>query len=67
MQYVLSPYLLLTPAFSQRIYIRIWYWHGMLKCVAAGLLEGALEYVRSAHEIVLSIHIFQYNKWKELK
>jgi hypothetical protein len=33
----------------------------MLKFVAAGLLEGALEYVRRAYEIVLSVRIFQYN------
>ena len=67
MPYVLAPNLLLTPTFSQRIYVKIWYWHDMLKFVAAGLLEGALEYVRGAYEIVLSVRIFQYNKWKQLK
>jgi hypothetical protein len=35
-------FLQLTPAFSQKIYITIWYWHGMLKFGTAGLLEGAL-------------------------
>jgi len=64
MSYVLSPYLFLPTAFSQRIYINIWYWHSMLKFVVAGLLVGALEYVRRACEIVVSVHIFQYNKWR---
>lgn len=56
MPYVLFPYLLLTPAFSQRIYIKFWYWHGILKFVAAEPLVGALEYVRRTCEIVLSVY-----------
>jgi hypothetical protein len=53
-----------NPCISQGTYIKNWYWHGMLKFVAAGSLEDALEYVRRAYEIVLSVRTFQYNKWR---